>query len=147
MSCRVKHCRFSSTHVTAGHRCGTCGRFGHGQLECGSRHKISQLSAYLGERVSNSCTVPGCLRPWTHESCGHHCGTCGHRSDGTCCAPQSATSTVQCPVCKENNDVNHDDLAVAYTGADCVVCFETGPCVLFGTCRHCVVCASCVAKL
>ncbi len=34
-----------------------------------------------------------------------------------------------------------------FTGADCTVCFESKPCVVFERCRHANVCADCAAHL
>lgn len=32
--CSVKECRFPCYHVTSGHKCGNCGKYGHGVIEC-----------------------------------------------------------------------------------------------------------------
>ena len=40
-TCNVKFCRFPSSHITLGHRCGICRRYGHGQLECGKQDLIN----------------------------------------------------------------------------------------------------------
>ena len=32
--CYVKGCRFNTFHSTQAHKCGSCGRKGHGKIEC-----------------------------------------------------------------------------------------------------------------
>ncbi len=32
--CHCKGCRFSDSHITSYHKCGTCNDYGHGQFEC-----------------------------------------------------------------------------------------------------------------
>ena len=59
--CRVRGCRYSSTHTTRHHRCGNCGELGHGVVECGNQTRIEYLKQYFHE------TLP------THKHCsGHH---------------------------------------------------------------------------
>jgi hypothetical protein len=41
--CHVRGCRFAYGHVTMVHKCGTCGKTGHGQLECREKAKIRAL--------------------------------------------------------------------------------------------------------
>ena len=38
--CKVNYCRFADKHTTFGHRCGKCGKYGHGQMECGDEELI-----------------------------------------------------------------------------------------------------------
>ena len=45
--CCVKYCRFQTMHVTAGHQCGKCGIFGHGQSECGNPDKLNTLKDFF----------------------------------------------------------------------------------------------------
>ena len=78
--CKVANCRYRHTHVTSGHLCGTCGEFGHGQVECGDINKINQLkniSQY--DRVEHRCTLRGCRYQWSHTNEAHHCSKCNGR--------------------------------------------------------------------
>ena len=34
LRCTAQYCRFYAYHITTGHKCGTCSRFGHGKVEC-----------------------------------------------------------------------------------------------------------------
>ena len=40
MSCRCKDCQFSDKHTTRSHKCGVCGEYGHGAVECGNPKAI-----------------------------------------------------------------------------------------------------------
>lgn len=140
-SCRVSGCRFPHTHVTAGHQCGTCGAFGHGQIECGDATRTSELTRrFARERVSAACTVRSCAHRWTHTTEAHRCGQCG-TFGGTC---EHLTSTIACPTCRVVGPVDPDDTVF---GAECVVCMEARPCVVIRKCRHANVCVDCVRHL
>jgi len=39
MFCIAKNCRYATTHNIENHKCGTCGKFGHGAMECEARLK------------------------------------------------------------------------------------------------------------
>lgn len=76
--CMISWCRFAHSHCTAGHLCGTCGKKGHGQVECGDPSKISALSGFpqsLPE--SERCPVRGCVDKTIHTLAGHRCDLCG----------------------------------------------------------------------
>lgn len=83
--CGASECRFPESHTTAGHKCGTCGKFGHGQLECGNPKIISALVAgKLPKKLQ--CSLLGCRFKTAHVDAGHQCGECegfGH-SAPTC---------------------------------------------------------------
>ena len=51
MFCKVSNCRFSNFHTTRSHKCGRCGHFGHGQLECRSDEHKNALSQYFHEEL------------------------------------------------------------------------------------------------
>ena len=42
-TCRVSGCKFKKSHVALGHRCGSCQQYGHGEVECGNKRKITKL--------------------------------------------------------------------------------------------------------
>ena len=85
MSCRVRNCRHPESHTTVAHRCGTCGEFGHGQMECHRIDLRENLRQFHGERVNflRRCTVPNCPNPDTHSTTSHHCTKCNqlHQED------------------------------------------------------------------
>ena len=145
--CRVAKCRYAYTHVTMGHKCGTCGAFGHGQLECGNDARIASLQRFLYDTVDVWCTAPGCAQRATHTTGAHHCAQCQMRADAcTCTAASSSVRRVTCPLCRVDTDVDLDATTV-FTGASCAVCFESAPCVVFQACHHAVVCRECANRL
>ena len=82
MNCKVSECRFYYTHTTAGHMCGTCFKFGHGQLEC---HNVRR-KAILKENSKNDvlpldqqCQLPFCQHKSNHTTDAHHCFKCKKR--------------------------------------------------------------------
>lgn len=91
MSCRVRNCRHPTTHTTVAHRCGTCGQFGHGQMECQNIPLREGLVRFHGERINflRRCTVPNCPHPDTHSSSAHHCTKCGRRHQENNCIIQN----------------------------------------------------------
>ena len=145
MSCQVAGCRFSTTHTTQGHRCGTCGLFGHGQIECGSEERIQKLETHLNDVLPNDkhCCVRNCTTPWTHGTESHHCSNCGSLTrDPKCCV---VYITRLCPMCKISSDVNVT--LKIFTSSSCVVCFDEKPLCLFPSCGHAVVCSECTKNL
>ena len=40
MYCKVLKCKFPSSHVTLGHKCGRCNKYGHGEIECNKLEMI-----------------------------------------------------------------------------------------------------------
>ena len=150
MLCNVKRCRFPTSHVTSGHRCGTCDTYGHGQMECGHAHQCIALAMNNHNRSAmppeRQCTIDGCVTAWTHETEAHHCTVCGSRGEGSCTCVRVERQVVRtCPHCKEVGNV---DLAFRlFTGGDCTICMESGPMMVFDACHHANVCKDCVLKL
>ena len=90
--CKVRGCRFPFSHTTIAHRCGTCGEYGHGQVECGNLDMCRMLTedyTYSNNKklpIDIQCAVPGCPYPFSHMTSAHHCGK---RSD-TCCSKSTS---------------------------------------------------------
>ena len=80
MSCQVAGCRFNKSHVTSGHKCGRCGRYGHGVIECGEYFE-NDLSKYLADTLPPEkwCTFEGCKFKFNHTNDAHHCLKCNSR--------------------------------------------------------------------
>lgn len=159
--CRVKGCRYRATHVTMGHRCGRCGGFGHGLLECGRRDQVAALVRLYGRDVILvRCTARDCPAPQTHSFEAHVCAACDRRGPECACVPSTLLPTTPattphaaaevvracCPTCR-TACAAVDLTRTVFTGAECVVCTETAPAVVFPTCRHATVCAACVRRL
>ena len=148
MFCQVKGCRFSFSHSTKGHLCGTCNQFGHGQQECGKPGKIASLY-----RINNidlplhlHCTVIGCESKHTHSNSSHYCKQCKQRTDSCIhCTNLIDLQNKICPTCKLNNEV---DLNLQiFTGSDCIICFDQKKMILFKSCNHANICRDCFIKL
>ena len=144
--CRVRGCRFPSTHVSAGHRCGTCGRMGHGQIECVDVIAMATLRAEPDECVpfAEQCTVVGCTARHTHTTPAHHCADCGGRA-GTHAAGCARNAPRTCPVCRVESVVDFEK--TVFTNVECCVCMDARPLLVFPGCRHAVVCADCTLRL
>ena len=143
--CRVAHCRFNDSHITAAHKCGICGMYGHGQVECGKSQLIDRLARTIQSQdsVMTPCTIPGCTWNWSHKTEAHHCSTCGTRGGCACNAPDEIS--IQCPHCKVQ--CKFDNNVVVYTGNHCSICFEDGPVVIFKPCNHANVCKNCALSI
>ena len=72
MQCTVKGCRYSTTHITAGHQCGKCHQYGHGRMDCNS----SQI------QITKKCIVDGCRYSTCHDTQNHQCGNCHQYGHG-----------------------------------------------------------------
>lgn len=144
MACKVRGCRFPGTHVTRGHRCGSCFQFGHGIMECADLTRVDALHVYWTENMPTElhCTVLGCMSPTSHSVEGHHCGQCGKRGATVCC---SSRVTRTCPLCKTVSEIHLAD--TFFTGVACVVCMDHKPLCLFPNCRHVTVCVECTQRM
>jgi len=63
-----------------GHKCGKCGVYGHGMLECEDYMKIEKLKNENGEdKIPDflRCKKPGCQFRELHMDNGHFCSKCG----------------------------------------------------------------------
>lgn len=81
--CRANECKYPHSHVTKAHRCGKCGDFGHGLMECGNEAKIAALTrTSLRDRLPERfhCDLSDCACRWSHTSEAHHCKKCGGRA-------------------------------------------------------------------
>jgi hypothetical protein len=80
--CKAEGCKFPDTHVTSGHKCGNCGEFCHGLLECGDQLKLNELAPFLYDVVQTPCTVKGCIQSHSHTTQGHKCRQCHKHGHG-----------------------------------------------------------------
>lgn len=83
--CKVAYCRFPHTHTTRGHRCGTCGKFGHGQTECANQTKIDNLEQYRNDVLPYDLRCKICIESGNfqaarnHTTSSHICKKCDKR--------------------------------------------------------------------
>lgn len=82
-TCRVRGCRFNDSHIASAHRCGVCGQFGHGEIECGNQGSIDRLKHLSRNDKLNEndyCDLKYCDYRWSHKRSAHHCIKCGERA-------------------------------------------------------------------
>ena len=165
--CQVRGCRYSQTHTTVAHRCGTCRQYGHRQMECGNPHLKNALRQYIEDQMPAplQCTHETCSYPWSHSTESHHCYICGERSSHSASECQMRRSlshelsgggsstevtrqgciTKPCPMCRECSAINLN--FKVFTDAPCAICLTGGPKVIFSGCKHANICAGCAMKL
>lgn len=83
MYCKAKGCRFPNTHIVKIHLCGSCGKTGHGLMECNNQDLIAELAKDDTQISFDSCcSVTGCKHITTHTTEGHYCTHCKKYSHG-----------------------------------------------------------------
>ena len=175
--CKVIECRFAWSHVTQGHRCGKCGRYGHGEVECGNRSLINdlhQLSANDQLPHSKHCQMRYCSYRWSHETIAHYCRFCHlNHNCSQCLIGQTpfiqnheagdmgpATKSlgvspsqnhniliIECPICRAKNQIKNDQKLVFGIQDECVVCKENNAQIYFPACGHVCVCQLCSEQM
>ena len=154
--CKVGWCRHSSTHVTKGHKCGRCGRYGHGDAECNNHYAIDALKTYHNEELPKDkyCTVSDCEEKKYHTIDAHHCSICKNRTPHTkadCSDKTSSTQEVEnktyhakCPICRVDNTLINP--SKIFVDAECCICCSNKVEVMFPKCHHCCICFECLEK-
>ena len=82
-TCRVRGFRFNDSHIAPAHRCGVCGQFWHGEIECGNQGNIDRLKHLSRNDKLNEndyCDLKYCDYRWSHKRSAHHCSKCGERA-------------------------------------------------------------------
>ena len=148
MLCKCRGCRYATTHVSAGHKCGSCGGYGHGQLERGNETLCTALQASQHDRMPSEaqCTFEGCRFPHSHGLEAHHCDNCGARGGVRCCRG-GASNNMLCPFCRAVvQRVQPPTLPLPTPLPECVICTDQAGLVVLEPCRHAVACAECIKK-
>ena len=150
--CRVYGCRFSDSHVTKGHLCGNCFKYGHGIYECTCETSKNKLVKFYTDQIPNNkqCTFGGCNFKELHTTEAHHCDICRGRthSANTCQLLLNQKSIeIKCPVCKQNNIIKRDQQKVYGISELCVICIDAHANVFFPTCGHVCACSNCIKIL
>jgi hypothetical protein len=144
--CKVSGCRFTSSHTTSGHKCGNCGVFGHGILECvnNSHDNLRKLNEKHGGDIlqkSKRCTVKNCSTFWNHTTEAHHCNKCGTRTKNSeCCL---GPIKVDCPICKTPNTIRKRNMNIKGLDVKCCVCYDNNVDIFFESCKHINTCLEC----
>jgi hypothetical protein len=145
----VKHCRFTESHVTAGHCCGYCKQYGHGQVECKDSESRGILQSRHGGDIMPSdrkCSVLNCKFKWSHAKEAHHCSNCGERCHGVATCPL-ITYKIKCPICREINDIKRDQQNIFGSNEECCICLTNKANIFLPTCGHVCICNECCVKL
>ena len=162
--CYAAYCRNNHSHVTMGHKCGRCGKYGHGDAECFNNHAIQRLyDLYKDDVMPNNkiCSVEDCQYNHLHASSAHHCPNCKERVQHTladcpkdkapvqqAAAQKLAVYNVKCPICRADNSVSIvNDKKILGLTDECCICASNSVEVLFPTCYHCCVCLACLKQL
>lgn len=76
--CHSVMCRYKSSHVTSGHCCTKCNKYGHGAGECAQPEKLKALQQYRNDVLPYHlwCSIKGCRFPTVHTNQAHHCRKC-----------------------------------------------------------------------
>lgn len=150
--CLVAGCRHPMSHVTRGHKCGTCGQYGHGQMECGVPARYPRGDTSTVPNVTQ-CAVRGCRHKALHTTGGHRCATCGqfghecgeHRArlDGGAGSVPLAESA-PCVVCRRVQP--RASWVQTFVSSECPVCLEQQNILVSNVCWH-GICGECLPKL
>lgn len=152
--CKVAECRYPGSHVTYGHRCGKCGDFGHGMIECGNDEACAQLLQYASDVLPPNirCSLAGCEHPQLHTSRAHHCKKCSQNHAVTTCplihAPQAVRDFhIVCPLCKASNTLPAKFQKMFGCDNECAVCLVNKVNVFLPQCGHICLCTDCLTKM
>ena len=121
-------------------------------MECMDPVARARLRTFADEMVDEPCRVDVCPHPDVHITLAHWCMLCSSFGGGNRCCPYATESVrtgptfeVTCPTCRTTNMV--DTSQIVHAAAECCVCLQSGPTVLFPLCRHATVCVSCTNRL
>jgi hypothetical protein len=145
----VSECRYNNTHTTPGHKCGRCGYFGHGLLECRSLIKRDKLRPYLNDIIGGEerCTIIDCVRAMYHTVDAHHCDICKDRVKHSLFECPKRIKKINCPICRTENILSNNPKKIYGLTDKCSICLDNPVEILFETCSHCCVCNDCFMKL
>ena len=159
--CKVFKCKFSESHVTYGHQCGSCKKFGHGQYECRHINKINALK-YHNDMLPQylECKRPYCQHKNKHLTNCHKCNICfGFHSEYNCklsiefaerkkieLSIINPKLTVECPTCKQKCTIFINQNKVYGLDNKCIICMDNIVNV-FLPCGHVNICLECTKKI
>lgn len=166
--CRVTQCRFKGSHTWQDHKCGTCGKYGHGQMECGVKNLVNDIIKYGSNDMIKKelwCKSINCARKKFHTSSSHLCEHCiktksinkCYHTTQDCDDPnhplksidnKTYTHNIICPLCLTDNKVNKDKMEPIY-GLDskCQICVTNNVNYLLDKCKHCIMCLDCAKQI
>lgn len=142
--CRVKGCRYIHSHTTRDHICGTCEEKGHGQYECHDSGQKLQLLQHHNDVIDPDlrCSLYKCPSALFHTIEAHACEYCNYRAHNIHNCP-NRTVSINCPICREPNQIKGDQKKIVGIDVDCCVCLDKKVAVFFPNCGHVCVCFDC----
>ena len=144
--CMVQGCRFSAFHLTDGHKCGYCGKYGHGQCECSKPTKIKKLqekskNIFIDE--DKQCKVIGCKYKNNHTTESHNCKKCSKVYSSCYCGNcPTILVKVKCPICRKVNKIVEDVLIFGIE-QKCTICMSNEINICLPECKHACLCTPC----
>lgn len=148
-NCLVAQCCFPTTHITFGHECGTCHQYGHGQIECGKKDLLSDLSSRAHSvgcymlPPDMRCTVDECDdQRFKHTLVSHKCYHCKQYGHGFAKCP-TLGRIVKCPDCDVENVISLPGIYIAYAPI-CKICEKNSVSIRMPICGHVNMCTDCL---
>jgi len=165
--CKVQKCRFPHSHVTAGHKCGTCGQYGHGIIEHGNTSSYKKLEYFFSDKMPKylTCTRAKCTNPTLHMTSGHMCELCNEnthsevnckRNNEFVCRKEQELQTktkkhkiikLDCQICSVENYVDTVNDVVFGVDTLCKICCDNNVELRLPVCKHTVMCISCAIAI
>lgn len=151
--CLVRNCRFPDKHLTKGHQCSKCKKFGHGLLECENvlyrDQLLYELNLYIIKfPIDLYCKVKNCLYKHNHTTESHICNLCNKRTHDLNheCNNINSVYKINCPSCRKENIIPVSQLPTFGSETNCVICYDKAN-VYLPQCGHVNICLSCVKTL
>lgn len=154
--CNVYGCRYSWSHTTLGHECGSCNQFGHGQYECGNSEAKKILSNMKNELPQHlQCIMKGCQYKKHHITSRHKCSSCSDNHSSYDCPKNNKNNKnivdisyiITCPICKAVNNISSSQKKIYGSTDLCCVCIEKNIELFLPNCGHICLCLQCANKL
>ena len=163
--CHVIDCRYPSTHVTKGHQCGNCKKFGHGQVECTNQELVNSLLIHYKDNLPEylRCKRPYCAHPYLHTTSAHTCISCKQFHSKYNCPtldyfqqrkelelkesdPKLTQYNLKCPTCRKDCEISVEKNKVYSIDSECIIC-TTNKVDVYLPCRHVNICWECVKQM
>ena len=143
--CHVNGCNYPLQHVTYGHKCGNCGKYGHGRMECNKPNLIKNLYKY-GDYIlpkNKRCRIYNCKKKWSHTTETHICETCNNIGKCNC---DNTNLKFLCIICRKENIIKNNQIKIYNSDNKCLICLENNVEIYQPNCGHLCYCIDCFEK-
>ena len=139
--CFIKGCRYPNTHVSRGHKCGKCGIYGHGIIECNDFLLRNELNKHYNDilKENDRCSYTNCKYNFLHKTQSHHCETCGLLGHNKL----NCYKTIKCPICRTDNNIKFGQKKIYGSTDICSICLNNNVEIYLPNCGHCCICYNC----